>query len=149
MTKRIMFINGPNLNLLGTREPKIYGEMSLEDIEKEVGKAADELEVDMEWFQSNHEGVVVEKIQACREGWDGIVINPAAFSHTSVAVLDALKAVKKPCVEVHLSNIHSREEFRRQSVTASACLAVICGMGWRGYAYALQFLCAVCGSQEE
>ncbi|MBN1271937.1 MAG: type II 3-dehydroquinate dehydratase [Candidatus Aminicenantes bacterium] len=144
-----MFINGPNLNLLGTREPDVYGDMSLEHIENEVRRAASQLDVGMEWFQSNHEGDIVEKIHSCWEDWDGIVLNPAAFSHTSVAVLDALRAVKKPCVEVHLSNIHAREEFRRASLTASACRAVISGMGWLGYLYALKFLYAICGVKSE
>ena len=149
MTKKILFINGPNLNLLGTREPEIYGDMSLEHIEKKIRTAASRLDVEVGWFQSNHEGDIVEKIQACRKGWDGIVLNSAAFSHTSVAILDALQAVKTPCVEVHLSNIHSREEFRRRSLTAAVCRAVISGMGWSGYLYALQFLSGIFENKEE
>lgn len=137
MAKRILVINGPNLNLLGKREASIYGKKTLKEIEKEVKKAAAERGAQIEWIQSNHEGKIVECIHKARSGLDGIVINPAAFSHTSVAIWDALKAVRVPAVEVHISNIFGREEFRRQSLTASACKGIISGLGWRGYVYAL------------
>lgn len=139
---KILIINGPNLQLLGTREPEIYGKLTLRQINEGLEKFASALKgVELEFLQSNHEGAIIDKIgNSKKEGFAGIVINPAAFTHTSFAIYDALKAVDIPCVEVHLSNIYKREEFRRNSVTAASCLGVISGMGEKGYEYAVTFL---------
>ena len=113
---KILVINGPNLNMLGTREPEIYGSLTLQDIEKEILEYSKTFQnVEVEFFQSNHEGEIVEKIQAAKGIFNGIVINPAAYTHTSVAIADAIKAVSLPAVEIHLSNINTREEFRKNS----------------------------------
>lgn len=137
MAKKILVINGPNLNLLGERKPEIYGRMSLPEIEEKLKGFAKKKGANIEFYQSNFEGEIIEKIQEARENFDGIIINPAALSHTSVAILDALKAIDIPSVEVHLSNIFSREEFRKKALTASACSGIISGFGWRSYLYAL------------
>ena len=140
MAKKFLIINGPNLNLLGEREPEIYGTKTLGEIEVGIRKFAIEKNVEVDFFQSNFEGEIVEKIQKTRGVFDGIIINPAALSHTSFSIQDALKAVSIPAVEVHLSNIFSREKFRKNSITASACLGVISGLGWQGYIYAISAL---------
>lgn len=140
MGKKILVINGPNLNLLGQREPEVYGKMSLKEIEKKIKKTALQKGAESEWFQSNHEGEIIEKIQEAKGQFDGIIINPAALSYTSYSILDALKAVNLPCIEVHLSNIFSREEFRKNTITASACMGIISGLGWKVYLYALLHL---------
>jgi len=140
MAKKILVINGPNLNLLGEREPKIYGKMTLKEIEERIKDFAHNKDLEVDWFQSNHEGEIVEKIQQVRGCFDGIIINPAALSYTSYSILDALKAVNLPCIEVHISNIFSRQDFRKNSVTASACIGIISGFGWKGYLYALMEL---------
>lgn len=138
---KILVINGPNLQLLGTRKPEIYGTVTLGDIQACLEKLAASLGVDIFFFQSNHEGAIVDRIAAARgEGIDGIVINPAAYTHTSVAIRDALEAVEIPAVEVHLSNIHAREEFRRKSLTAAVCVGQISGLGPDGYELALRSL---------
>ncbi|MFQ5721749.1 MAG: type II 3-dehydroquinate dehydratase [Candidatus Aminicenantales bacterium] len=137
MKKKLLVINGPNLNLLGERETEIYGKMTLNQIEEKLKKYAEEKAVEVEFFQSNFEGEIIEKIHKARTSFEGIIINPAALSHTSYSILDALKAAAIPCLEVHLSNIFAREDFRKNSITASACLAVISGLGWKGYLYAL------------
>ncbi len=131
---KILVLNGPNLNLLGEREPEIYGYTTLKDIENEIleySKAFEGVEID--FFQSNHEGEIVDKIQAAKGVYDGIVINPAAYTHTSVAIADAIKAVNLPAVEIHLSNINSREDFRKKSITASSCIGQISGFGKNSY----------------
>ncbi len=141
MSMKILVINGPNLQLLGTRKPEIYGTVTLQDIEKGLEKMAGTLGMAISFFQSNHEGEIVDRIAAARtEQIDGIIINPAAYTHTSVAVRDALEAVEIPAVEVHLSNIHGREEFRRKSLTAAVCIGQISGFGPDGYQLALQAL---------
>ncbi len=137
MAKKILVINGPNLNLLGEREPEIYGKMSLTEINEKLKEFAQQKGADLEFYQSNFEGEIVEKIQKARGNFDGIIINPAALSHTSFSILDALKAVDIPCIEVHLSNIFSREEFRKNTVTASGCIGIVSGFGWRSYLYGL------------
>ena len=137
MAKKILVINGPNLNLLGEREPEIYGKMSLTEINKKLKEFAQKKGADIEFYQSNFEGEIVEKIQKTRGNFDGIIINPAALSHTSFSILDALKAVDIPIIEVHLSNIFSREEFRKNTVTASGCSGIVSGFGWRSYLYGL------------
>ncbi len=137
---RILVINGPNLNLLGLREPEIYGKATFSDLEAYLRQAGQELGLELELFQSNHEGAIVDKIQAAYGQAEGIVINPAAYSHTSIAILDALKAVSIPTVEVHLTDIRSREAFRRHSYISEACLATISGHGFAGYREALALL---------
>ena len=137
---KILVINGPNLNMLGIREPDIYGSQTFSALEKFIKDSADELEIDVTLYQSNHEGAIVDTIQAAYKQYDGIVINPAAYTHTSVAILDALKAVAIPTVEVHLSDINSREEFRKHSYVSLIAKKTICGLGFEGYKEALKFL---------
>lgn len=140
MAKSILVLNGPNLNLLGTREPKIYGSTSLADIEAELSAQAVARQARIGFFQSNHEGALVERIHAARAAGVGyIVINPAAFTHTSVAIRDALAGVGIPFVEVHLSNVHRREPFRHHSYLSDLAVGVIAGLGPSGYRFALQF----------
>ena len=137
---RILLLHGPNLNLLGTREPGIYGAATLKDINARLMMHAVQDGHDLDTLQSNHEGVLVDRIQAAgHDGTSFIIINPAAFTHTSVAMRDALLAVKIPFVEVHLSNVHAREAFRHHSYFSDAAIGVICGLGARGYDYALQY----------
>lgn len=124
---KILFVNGPNLNLLGTREPDKYGTLTLEDIKRNTEKTANELGVETDFYQSNIEGEIVTKIQEAKDIFDGIVINPAAYTHTSVAIRDAISGVKIPAVEIHLSNIHNREEFRKTSLIAPVCIGQISG----------------------
>lgn len=130
---KILILNGPNLNLLGTREPDKYGKMTLSDIENYVRTIAGQLNVEVDFYQSNIEGEIVNKIQAAKGEYDGIVMNPAAYTHTSVAIRDALLAVQIPTVEIHISNIHTREEFRKTSLTAPACIGQITGFGSDSY----------------
>ena len=136
---KILVINGPNLQLLGKREVEVYGKTSLRDIENNLKKTAEENgNIELFFFQSNHEGRILDKIAATfEEKYDGIIINPAAFTHTSVAIYDALKAVDVPTIEVHISNVHKREEFRKKSITAGACTGQIVGLGIKGYELAL------------
>ncbi len=138
---KILVIHGPNLQLLGVREPGIYGRAGLAEINKGLNEVATTLGCDLDFFQSNHEGDIVDRIAlALADGVDGIVINPAAYTHTSVAILDAIKAVNIPTVEVHLSNVSAREEFRNVSMTAAACIGVIAGFGAYSYELALRGL---------
>lgn len=137
----ILILHGPNLNLLGTREPAVYGHATLADIERELAVLAAELDVTIETFQSNHEGALIDRIHAAlREGMAGILINPGAYTHTSIALRDALVAVAIPAVEVHLSNIHARESFRRRSHIAPVVIAQVAGFGAAGYSLALRGL---------
>ena len=137
---KILVINGPNLNLLGLREPDIYGKRSYSDLIQMIREEADRLDVTVEFVQSNHEGALVDAIQGAYQTADGIVINPAAYTHTSVALLDAVKAVGVPTVEVHISDPDTREEFRKVSYIRAACVASIKGHGLEGYLEALRFL---------
>lgn len=135
----ILVIQGPNLNLLGTREPEVYGKTTMEDIHKKLGELAKTHSVDLSTYQSNHEGELIDRIQkAKQDGVDFIIINPGAFTHTSVALRDVLAGVAIPFIEVHLSNIHQREEFRRHSYLSDIATGVICGLGAIGYELALQ-----------
>lgn len=137
---KILVLNGPNLNLLGTREPSIYGSESYADLCALIARTADEAGVTVEIYQSNHEGALVDKIQEAYGKTDGIVINPAAYTHTSVALLDAVKAVGIPTVEVHISDPDTREEFRHLSYIRAACIATVKGKGLAGYAEAMRIL---------
>jgi 3-dehydroquinate dehydratase type II len=137
----ILVLNGPNLNLLGLREPEIYGKATYSDLLLRIRTEAKALGVSVEFFQSNHEGALVDAIQAAYGKADGIVINPGAYTHTSVALLDAVKAVGIPTVEVHISDPDTREEFRRVSYIRAACVASIKGHGFEGYLEALRLLC--------
>ncbi|MCL5039111.1 MAG: type II 3-dehydroquinate dehydratase [Firmicutes bacterium] len=130
---RILVIHGPNLNLLGQREPEVYGSLTLEEINRQLEQKAQELGVELTLRQSNHEGEIVEAIQQARDRFGAILINPAAYTHTSVAIRDAIVAVGLPVVEVHLSNIHAREEFRHRSLLAPVCQGQIVGLGAYGY----------------
>ena len=136
---KILVINGPNLNMLGIREPDIYGKQNFAALEKFIRDSADALSLSVSLFQSNHEGEIVDIIQSAYGVYDGIVINPAAYTHTSVAILDALKAVGIPTVEVHLSDINEREEFRWHSFVSLVAKKTVCGLGFEGYRVALEY----------
>ena len=137
---KILVINGPNLNMLGIREPDIYGKQNFASLEEFIKDSAKEAGVDVSLFQSNHEGEIVDVIQSAYKVFDGIVINPAAYTHTSVAILDALKSVAIPTVEVHLSDINEREEFRKFSYVSLVAKKTICGLGFEGYRKAIFFV---------
>jgi 3-dehydroquinate dehydratase-2 len=134
---KILLLHGPNLNLLGARELAIYGTLTLEEINARLQRVAEENGCELRVFQSNSEGVLVDAIHDARNWADGIVINPGAYSHYSIALRDALAAVKLPTIEVHLSNVHAREEFRQRLVLTPVCVGMICGLGWRSYLYGL------------
>ena len=140
---KILIINGPNLNLLGLREPDIYGKADYSALCRLIKDTCTEHGAEFEIFQSNHEGVIVDKIQNAYGVFDGIVINPAAYTHTSIAILDALKAVSIPTVEVHISNIDQREEFRRFSYVSLVAIKTIAGFGFDGYKLAIDHLCEI------
>ena len=136
--KKIIIINGPNLNLLGNREKDIYGDISLRDIEKKTKVKCQEMNLDLFFCQSNNEGELINFIQSAEEKYDGLIINPAAFTHTSVALLDALRAITKPKIEIHLSNIYNREDFRKKSITSEGVNGLICGFGSLSYILAVE-----------
>ncbi len=138
---KILVINGPNINMLGIREPEIYGNQNYKTLIYDINKWAEELNCQVECFQSNHEGAIVDKIQEAYDNFDGIVINPAAYTHTSVAILDALKSVAIPAVEVHISDVTQREDFRQISYAGMACEEHIIGKGFDGYKLAMEYLC--------
>ncbi|MDR3330644.1 MAG: type II 3-dehydroquinate dehydratase [Endomicrobium sp.] len=138
--KKILVLNGPNINMLGVREPKIYGNITLPEIEKRLTEFAKEFKVEIEFFQSNHEGIIIDKIQNSLNKISGIIINPAAFTHTSLAIRDALTSVSIPTIEVHISNIYAREEARHKSCIASIVLGQVVGFGIDGYIFALKKL---------
>ncbi|CAN7485722.1 type II 3-dehydroquinate dehydratase [Cupriavidus necator] len=139
--RKVLVLHGPNLNLLGTREPETYGHTTLADIDAALAERAAKTGVSLDTFQSNHEGALVDRIHAARaEGVEFIIINPAAYTHTSVALRDALAGVAIPFVEVHLSNVHRRESFRHHSYFSDVAVGVICGLGWQGYLLALDYV---------
>mgnify|MGYP006117376795 CR=1 FL=1 len=137
MTKKILIINGPNLNLLGNREENKYGKTSLKDVNKNCQNHAKSIDMEIEFNQSNIEGEIVTMIQKAKGVFDGIIINAAGYTHTSVAILDALLAIKLPTIEVHITNIYNREEFREKSLISKAAKGIICGFGTKGYIMAL------------
>lgn len=143
----VFVLNGPNLNLLGDRDPQVYGTASLGDVEKMCREKAVALGLTVEFRQTNHEGVLVDWLQEAGRGAEGVVINPAAFTHYSLAVRDAVAAIKVPVIEVHISNIYAREEWRARSVVSGAARGVIAGLGVRGYELALEALAAVIGKE--
>ncbi len=137
---KILVLNGPNLNMLGIREPDIYGKNTYADLCSMINEYCEKEQIEVEVFQSNHEGALVDKIQEAYKKFDGIVINPAAYTHTSVALLDALKSVGIPTVEVHISDVSTREDFRQISFIRSYCVKTICGKGFAGYIEAIKYL---------
>jgi 3-dehydroquinate dehydratase-2 len=140
MAKKLLLLNGPNLNLLGSREPQVYGSATLADIEKAANAQISAAGASLECFQSNHEGALIDRIHAAKmQGFDAIVINPGGLTHTSIALRDALAAVQIPFVEVHISNVHRREPFRHHSYLSDLAVGVICGLGIDGYRAALDF----------
>ncbi|HOZ73482.1 MAG TPA: type II 3-dehydroquinate dehydratase [Spirochaetales bacterium] len=136
----ISVINGPNLNMLGEREPQVYGSETLDDINSALGRAARDRGVDVEFFQSNSEGSLIDRLHECSRRSDGVILNAGAYTHYSIAIRDAIAAIRPPVVEVHLSNVHAREEFRRVSVIAPACVGQISGFGSTSYLLALEAL---------
>ena len=144
---KLLVLNGPNINMLGIREPGVYGSQSYGELLRLLDVWASELGVEMEHFQSNHEGALVDKIQAAYGNFNGIVINPAAYTHTSIAILDALKAVAIPAVEVHISDVRQREDFRQISYAGKACIKTIMGQGLDGYRQAMAYLVQVLSSE--
>jgi 3-dehydroquinate dehydratase-2 len=147
--RRVLVVHGCNLNLLGEREPELYGRATLSEIDQQIESLASELGLEVRIVQSNHEGEIIEAIQDARQWADGIVINPAGFTTTSVGILDAIKATRLPAVEVHLSNVHAREEFRRQSIIAAATVGQVCGFGLNSYLLALRGLAAQLSARED
>ncbi len=138
VNRSVLVIQGPNLNLLGSREPEVYGKATLDDIHQKLATLAKEADISLETYQSNHEGELIDRVQkAKKDGVNYIIINPGGFTHTSVALRDALAGVAIPFIEVHLSNIHQREEFRKHSYFSDLAIGVICGLGAHGYALAL------------
>ena len=136
--KKILILNGPNLNLLGNREQKIYGEDTLEDIKTKCVSKALELNLIISFSQHNNEGDLIDKIHTVQNYFDGLIINPAAFTHTSLAILDALRAINKPKIEIHLSNIYKREDYRRKSITSESVDGIICGFGTQSYILSIE-----------
>ena len=138
--KKIIIINGPNLNLLGNREQQIYGDKSLDEIEKISKQKSKSLNFDCFFYQSNDEGEIINHIHSVESSYEGLIINPAAFTHTSVAILDALRSINKPKIEIHLSNIYTREEYRKKSITSEGVDGLICGFGSLSYILAIEAL---------
>ena len=139
---RVLVLHGPNLNLLGTREPEVYGTLTLAEIDARIRERAGQLDVEVETAQANGEGELIDRIQGARDTFDAIVINPGGYSHTSVAIRDAIAGIGVPTIEVHLSNPSAREDFRKIDLVAGACRGVVAGFGWRSYVMALEALAA-------
>lgn len=138
MAKKILIINGPNLNMLGTREPEIYGSDTMADVEENCKAVAERVGAEITFYQSNYEGEIISYIQQARERFDGVIINPGGYTHSSVAIYDALNLIDIPKVEIHISNIHGREEFRQKSLISPIMDGVICGFGVKGYELAIR-----------
>jgi len=143
MSGRYLVIHGPNLNLLGTREPEVYGSLTIADINDRLTSWAEARGLELRFAQSNHEGEIIDALHTARDWATGVVINPGAYTHYSYAIRDAVAAIDIPVVEVHFSNVHAREEFRHRSVIAPVCRGQIVGLGWLGYRLALEALCAL------
>jgi len=143
VVRTILVVNGPNINMLGTRQPEIYGKTTLADIEAHIRTRAEPHDIGATFFQSNHEGAIIDTLQDAGRRANGVIINPGAFTHYSYAIRDALAMLDSPIIEVHLSNIHTREEFRHRSVTAPVARGQIVGLGWRGYLLAVDYLAAL------
>ncbi len=139
--KKILVINGPNLNLLGNREDDIYGKDSLDKIKSDCEKKGGEKKLEIIFFQSNNEGEIIDKIHEVNDKFDGLIINPAAFTHSSIAILDSLRAIDKPKIEIHLSNIYAREEYRKKSITSEGVDGLICGFGGNSYLLGIEAIC--------
>ena len=139
--KKILIINGPNLNLLGNREDDIYGKDSLDKIKSDCEKKGIEKKLEIIFFQSNNEGEIIDKIHEVNDKFDGLIINPAAFTHSSIAILDSLRAINKPKIEIHLSNIYAREEYRKKSITSEGVNGLICGFGGNSYLLGIEAIC--------
>ena len=139
--KKILIINGPNLNLLGLREDDIYGKDSLDKIKSDCEKKGLEKKIEIIFFQSNNEGEIIDKIHEINDKYDGLIINPAAFTHSSIAILDSLRAINKPKIEIHLSNIYAREEYRKKSITSEGVDGLICGFGGNSYLLGIEAIC--------
>ena len=139
--KKILIINGPNLNLLGNREDDIYGKDSLDKIKSDCEKKGTEKKLEIDFFQSNNEGEIIDKIHEVNNKYEGLIINPAAFTHSSIAILDSLRAINKPKIEIHLSNIYAREEYRKKSITSEGVHGLICGFGGNSYLLAIEAIC--------
>lgn len=137
---KVLVLHGPNLNLLGTREPEVYGRTTLEEINRDLVSLADRFGVEMDCYQSNHEGALIDRLQAAMGNTDGIIFNPGAYTHTSIALRDCVSGIRIPTIEVHLSNIHAREEFRHRSMIAPVARGQICGLGALGYTLAFHAL---------
>ena len=146
---KILVLHGPNLNLLGTREPEIYGSMTLYDINTALTDLGKELGVELKCFQSNHEGALIDELQEARNWADGVVFNPGGYTHTSIALRDAIAAIGIPVVEVHLSNVYAREEFRHHSMISAVCKGKVVGFGWRSYTLGLQGLVEILKEKSE
>ena len=138
MSKKILIVNGPNLNLLGQREDNIYGKETLENIKTACQNKSKLIDIDIDFFQSNNEGEIINKLHEVEKFYDGLIINPAAYTHSSIAILDSLRAISKPKIEVHLSNIYSREEYRKKSITSEGVNGLICGFGSNSYILAIE-----------
>ncbi len=139
--KKILIINGPNLNLLGNREDDIYGKDSLDKIKSDCEIKGRQEELEIDFFQSNNEGEIIDKIHDVNDNYDGLIINPAAFTHSSIAILDSLRAISKPKIEIHLSNIYAREEYRKKSITSEGVHGLICGFGGNSYLLGIEAIC--------
>ena len=145
---KILVLHGPNLNLLGTREPEVYGSMRLYDINTALAELGKELGVELKCFQSNHDGALIDELQEARSWADGVLFNPGGYTHTSVALRDAIAAIGIPVIEVHLSNVYAREEFRHHSMISAVCKGKIVGLGWRSYTLGLRALSEILSDKQ-